>query len=40
MKKETIITVLLAIVALVSCSSDPEWADLEAHEKKVQLNEQ
>lgn len=33
--------VMLAALALVSCgSSDPEWADPEAHEKTEQLREQ
>ena len=33
---------LFALVALVltACSSDPQWADPEAHEKTVELNEQ
>ena len=31
--KKTIITILLALVSLASCSSDPQWADEEAHEK-------
>ena len=34
MNKRTIITALLAaMLGLVSCSSEPEWADPEAHEK-------
>lgn len=42
MNKKTIITTLLAIItfSLASCSSDPEWADPEAHEKTEQLREQ
>ena len=43
MNKKTIITTLLAIVAitLASCGSDePQWADPEAHEKTEQLREQ
>ena len=41
MNKQAIITILLAIVAFTSCSSDePRYADPEAHEKTVQLNEQ
>ena len=31
---------MLALVALASCSSDPQWADPEAHEKTEQLREQ
>ena len=31
---------MLAVFSLASCSSDPEWADPEAHEKTVQLREQ
>ena len=43
MNKKTIITALLALVAMAfsSCSSDePHWADLEAHEKTEQLRRQ
>ena len=43
MNKKTIITALLALVAMAfaSCSSDePQWADPEAHEKTEQLREQ
>ena len=42
MNKKTIITILLALAAvfLASCSSAPQWADEEAYEKTVQLNEQ
>jgi len=43
MNKKTIITVLLALVAMAfaSCGSDePEWADPEAHEKTEQLRAQ
>ncbi len=42
MNKKVIIFGLLAIITitLVSCSSDPEYADPEAHEKTVQLREQ
>ena len=43
MNKKTIITALLALVALAfaSCGSDePQWADPEAHEKTEQLREQ
>ena len=38
--KKTIITILLALVSLASCSSDPQWADEEAHEKTEQLRKQ
>ena len=38
--KKTIITILLALVSLASCSSDPQWADEEAHEKTEQLQKQ
>ena len=31
---------MLAAFVLVSCSDNPEWADPEAHERTVQLNEQ
>ena len=38
---KTIVIALLTVVALASCgSSDPEWADPEAHEKTTKLNEQ
>ncbi len=40
MNKKTIITILLALVALASCSSDPQWADPEAHENTEQLRKQ
>ena len=42
MNKNTIITTLLAIIVigLISCSSDPEWADSEVYEKTEQLREQ
>ena len=40
MNKKTIITILLALVSLASCSSDPQWADEEAHEKTEQLRKQ
>ena len=43
MNKKSIITALLALVVLAfaSCGSDePQWANPEAHEKTVQLNEQ
>ena len=31
---------MLAVFSLASCSSDPEWADPEAHEKTERLREQ
>ena len=40
MNKKTIITILLALVSLASCSSDPKWADQDAHEKTEQLRKQ
>ena len=41
MKKRTVISLLIATLAFVSCGSDePRYADPEAHEKTVQLNEQ
>lgn len=40
MNKKTIITILLALVIFVSCGSDPQWADPEAHEKTEQLRKQ
>lgn len=41
MNKQTIITSLIALLVLASCgSSDPQWADAEAHEKTEQLREQ
>ena len=39
-KKQTILTALLALAALTSCSSDPQWADPEAHEKTELLQKQ
>ena len=39
-KKKTIITALIAIAMFASCSSDPQWADPEAHEKTEQLQKQ
>ena len=39
--QRTILTALLALITLTSCgSSEPEWADPEAHEKTEQLREQ
>ena len=41
MKRLTIITTIIALLALASCgSSEPEWADPEAHEKTEQLRNQ
>ena len=41
MKMKSILTLLLALVTLTSCgSSEPEWADPEAHEKTEQLRAQ
>ena len=40
MNKKVIIFGLSTIISLASCSSDPEWADQEAHEKTEQLREQ
>ena len=42
MNMKNIIIGLLAIIAITlsSCSSEPEWADPEAHEKTEQLREQ
>lgn len=35
-----ILAMTAAVLSLASCSSDPEYADPEAHEKTVALNEQ
>jgi hypothetical protein len=35
-----ILLMTAAILSLVSCSSDPQWADVEAHEKTEQLQKQ
>ena len=43
MNKKTIITALLALVAMAfasCCSDEPQWADPEAHEKTEQLRAQ
>ena len=40
MKQKMALLFFLAALALTACSSDPQWADPEAHEKTVQLNEQ
>ena len=39
MKPTKALILFLAPLALAACSSDPEWADLEAHEKTVELQE-
>ena len=39
MKQKMALLFFLAALALTACSSDPQWADPEAHEKTVQLNE-
>ena len=39
MKTTKALLLFLAAFALTACSSDPEWADPEAHEKTIQLNE-
>ena len=40
MKNRTVISLLIATLAFASCGSDePRYADPEAHEKTVQLNE-
>ncbi len=41
MKKRTVISLLIATLAFASCGRDePRYADPEAHEKTVKLNEQ
>ena len=40
MKQWRIVFLLLAAFSLSSCSSDPEWADPEAHERTEQLKKQ
>ena len=39
MKPTKALILFLAPLALAACSSDPEWADPEAHEKNVELQE-
>ena len=39
MKPTKALILFLAPLALAACSSDPKWADLEAHEKTVELQE-
>ena len=39
MKPTKALILFLAPLALAACSSDPEWADPEAHEKTVELQE-
>jgi hypothetical protein len=38
--KKTILAVFLTVIALASCSKDPEYADKEAYEKTLQLKRQ
>ena len=38
--RRNILVMTTAILSLVSCSSDPQWADEEAHEKTEQLQKQ
>ena len=40
MKIRRIMFLMLAALSLASCSSEPEWADPEAHEKTEQLRKQ
>lgn len=40
MKQKMALLFFLAALALTACSSDPQWADPEAHEKTEQLREQ
>ena len=41
MRAKNILSILFIAISLNSCSSDePQWADPEAHEKTVKLNEQ
>ena len=40
MKIYAITFMMLAAFSLASCSSDPQWADPEVHEKTEQLREQ
>ena len=41
MKQVKLLSILIVVHVLASCSSDePRYADPEAHEKTVQLNEQ
>ena len=39
MKPTKALILFLAPLALAACSSDPEWADPEAHEKTMELQE-
>ena len=39
MKTTRTLLLFLAALALTACSSDPQWADEEAHEKTVELQE-
>ena len=40
MKICRLVMTMLALFVIVSCSSDPEWADPEAHEKTEQLQKE
>ena len=40
MKQAKLLFLLIAALAFASCSSDPQWADEEAHEKTEQLRKQ
>lgn len=40
MKTWRLVWAILAVLFIASCSSDPEWADPEAHEKTEQLRQQ
>ena len=40
MKQKMALLFSLVALVLTACSSDPQWADPEAHEKTVELNEQ
>ena len=39
MKQKMALLFFLVALVLTACSSDPQWADPEAHEKTMQLNE-
>lgn len=40
MKQKMALLFSLVALVLTACSSDPQWADPEAHEKTVELNDQ
>lgn len=40
MKKNIILKAILAVLVLAACSSEPQWADPETHEKTEQLQKQ